>query len=142
MMTTNDIRWLLLLSATALLGACGQPTVVKVTETEYQLKLDQSSVPPGDVTFTVTNSGHEMHELVVFRTQLPADGLPLKTNADNSTQVDEASPQLTHLEPEVEDLLAGGTKSATVKLTEGTYVVICNEPDHYRNGMYARLSVK
>jgi uncharacterized cupredoxin-like copper-binding protein len=140
--TMKNIRGLLLMSATVLLAACGKPQVVKVTETEYELKLDQNTVAPGDVTFTVTNGGHAHHSLVVLKTDLPVDGLPVITNADNTTVVDERSPEVEHLTPEVEDVLGGGTKSATLELTPGKYAVICNEPDHYRNGMYAALSVK
>ncbi len=141
MPTPKTVRGLLCVAAAALLSACGPPPVVKVTEREYGLTLDRGAVPPGDVTFTVTNAGLVPHGLIIFKTELPADGLPVVTQ-DNTTVIDESSPELERLQPEVDTLLGGGTRSITVRLTPGQYAVVCNDPDHYRNGMYAALSAK
>ncbi|HLL55104.1 MAG TPA: hypothetical protein VK447_16225 [Myxococcaceae bacterium] len=141
-MTTTRPLGALPLIAAALLGACGPPQVVKVTEREYELSLDQGAVSPGEVTFTVTNAGRETHDAAVFMTELPADGLPVVTAADNTTRIDVGSSELTRLTPQVEAVLPGGTKSATLKLGPGKYVVVCDAPDHYRSGMHAALSVK
>lgn len=140
-MTRNNIRGPLLVACAALLSACGAQTLT-VTETEYTLTLSQSTARPGDVTFTVANSGHEGHELVLFKTSLAPDQLPLITNTDGTTKVDESSSQLTPITPEVKDISAGTTKSATMHLDAGSYVLICNVPDHYKGGMHAPLTVQ
>jgi uncharacterized cupredoxin-like copper-binding protein len=42
---------------------------------------------------------------------------------------------------EVEDVLPGGSASLTLELEAGTYLIICNLPGHYSNGMVAVFEV-
>ena len=117
-------------------GSCGGDGGIGATEVDYSITLDGSSAPAGDVTFDITNDAEQTHEFVVFKTDLPEDQLP--TNADGD--VDEEGEGVTHID-EVEDITAGSTESLSVTLDAGSYVVLCNLPGHYRQGMHASFTV-
>ncbi len=123
------------LLALPLLAACG-PTKVNVSLTTYAIAVDKDSIPAGDVIFHVTNDATDQkHEFVVVKTDLAADKLPL----DASNNVDEekfTSPG------EVEDVQPGESKDLQLKLDAGHYVLICNTPGHYNQGMRLEFTVK
>lgn len=131
-----------------LVGACGGqaaspiPTTavgpqVRVELGEWYIRPNVPSAPAGAVTFAATILGLESHELVVIKTDLPADGL--KLNASN--QVDEGASGLVLGEIEPEDFGPGKAASSTLTLPSGGYVLFCNEPGHYQKGMHASLQV-
>jgi uncharacterized cupredoxin-like copper-binding protein len=72
----------------------------------------------------------------VFKTDLPPDQLP--TNEDGD--VDEEGEGVEAID-EVEDIAGGSDAELTVNLDAGSYVVICNLPGHYRQGMHAAFTV-
>jgi uncharacterized cupredoxin-like copper-binding protein len=109
---------------------------VGATEKDFSIALDSSSASAGSVTFDVTNQGPSTHEFVVFKTDLAPDALPLT----NDGLVDEKGKGLTAID-EIEDISAGSSQSLTAKLDAGSYVVICNLPGHYQQGMHAPLTV-
>jgi hypothetical protein len=123
-------------------AACGneEGTTVDVTVREFEVIPVPDSAPAGDITFYVTNEGpDDIHELVVFATDLQPDALP--TNPDGS--VDETG-EGVELIGEIEDIPVGQTMSTTLTLDPGSYVLICNIvedlPDgtvesHYQEGM-------
>jgi uncharacterized cupredoxin-like copper-binding protein len=137
---TSHLRKLLVVPAAAALalavGSCGGSGGVGVTEADYTVTLDASSAPAGDVTFDVTNDAEQTHEFVVFKTDLPEDQLPLNADGD----VDEEGEGVTHID-EIGAIDAGATQSLTVTLDAGAYVVICNLPGHYTQGMHASFTV-
>jgi uncharacterized cupredoxin-like copper-binding protein len=108
-----------------------------VTLADYTVTPDESSAPAGDVTFDVTNDAEQTHEFVVFRTDLAEDQLP--TNEDGD--VDEEG-EGVELVDEIEDIEGGSSESLTVNLEAGNYVLICNLPGHYRQGMHASFTVE
>ena len=135
------LRRLLVVPAAAALaftvGSCGgDDGGIGATEADYTVTLDESNAPAGDVTFDVTNDAEQTHEFVVFQTDLAEDQLPTNTDGD----VDEEGEGVTHID-EIEDITAGSTKSLTVTLDAGSYVVLCNLPGHYRQGMHASFTV-
>jgi uncharacterized cupredoxin-like copper-binding protein len=86
----------------------------------------------------LTNSGSVNHELVLFKTNLPANAMPLKADGD----VNEESPLLTNVADSGEPLKAGGTESfKTQPLGPGHHVAVCNLPGHYRLGMKLDVTV-
>jgi uncharacterized cupredoxin-like copper-binding protein len=101
---------------------------VAVTEVEYHI-----TVPPklhaGPHTFVVKNRGTEPHELVVVRTDLAAAALPRA-----GAKVDETSSQLD-VAAHTGALAPGATRSVSVTLKPGHYVVLCDLPSHYGLGM-------
>jgi uncharacterized cupredoxin-like copper-binding protein len=103
---------------------------------QFKIELSPSSVAAGSVTFDVTNKGTVEHEFVVFKTDLAADKLPL---SKDGTEVDEEGTGVTAVD-EIGEFKPGITKSLTVDLPAGHYVVICNVPTHYTKGMRAEFT--
>lgn len=122
--------------ALLLLPACGGNGGIGVTLADYTVTPDESSASAGDVTFDVTNDAEQTHEFVVFKTDLAEDQLP--TNEDGD--VDEEG-EGVELVDEIEDIEGGSSESLTVNLDAGNYVLICNLPGHYRQGMHASFTV-
>ncbi len=99
--------------------------------THMYLRLNQSSVAAGSVTFTITNEGQKKHEFVILGIDTQAADLAVEGDAaEEPNVIDEA-----------EDIEAGDTVSLTVDLVAGHYALICNEPHHYERGMFADLTV-
>ena len=78
-------------------GQAGDSTVkVELGEdgAKFFVKVDRESVPAGKVTFVIDNVGTMHHELAIFKTDLPADKLPLtdegKVDEEKAGQLAEA----------------------------------------------------
>lgn len=110
-------------------------TTVNATLKEWTLSLDKSSAPSGNVTFSATNSGTVDHELLVFKTDLAPDALPLA-----GSSVDEEAYGVTKKD-EIAEFSPGTTKTLTLNLDPGKYVLICNVPGHYQQGLHAAFTV-
>ena len=125
--------------AVLLLAACGGQTAsggsVGVTLTDKGVTLAQTSVNAGAVTFSVKNSGTIEHELVVIKTDVPAD--KIQPDPDEAGKMSEAGSL-----GESGDLTAGEAKDFTLNLTPGKYVLMCNQPGHYMVGMHVAFEVK
>ena len=109
---------------------------VTATEKDFAISVANANAKAGSVTFGVTNSGPSVHEFVVFKSDLAEDKLPMKADG---TAVDEAGAGVTHID-EIENIAKDATKTLTVTLAAGNYVLICNLPGHYKLGMHAKLS--
>lgn len=144
-------RWWLAVSMVVVLGlvaaSCGDDDggdgtaadgTVSATLADYSITLDQNSAPAGDVTFEVTNEAGQIHEFVVLQTDLAADALP----TDDAGDVNEAGDPGIVLVNEIEDIEGGATPTLAVTLDAGSYVLICNLPGHYGQGMFAAFSVE
>jgi uncharacterized cupredoxin-like copper-binding protein len=122
------------------LAACG-PAKVDVALTTYAITPDKSSVNSGQVTFHVHNDATDLtHEFVVFKTDLPADQLPLTSEGI----VDEENSAVDPID-EVEDVAPGESKDLTVTLDPGHYALVCNVDStemHYQHGMHIDFTVK
>ena len=88
----------------------------------------------GSITFTVSNTGTQIHEFVVVKTDLKADALAVVDN-----KIDESV--LTPVD-EIEDIAVGANPRLTVDLAAGHYVLLCNIESHYEQGMRADFDVK
>lgn len=108
---------------------------VGTTLTDTSVSVSTSSAPAGTITFDARNDGTTTHELYVFRTDLAADALPIEDET-----VSEAADGVEFI-AEVEDIAPGTAKPLTVDLRAGTYVVLCNIPGHYADGMRAAFEV-
>jgi uncharacterized cupredoxin-like copper-binding protein len=119
------------------LAACsGGDGGVAATEQDFTITLEDTELPAGETTFDISNEAEQTHEFVVIKTDLAADQLP----TDDSGDVDENGEGIEPVD-EVEDIAAGSTESLTVNLDPGNYVVICNLPGHYRQGMHQAFTV-
>jgi uncharacterized cupredoxin-like copper-binding protein len=146
-----------LLTAGALLAGCGGSGGGTTTQAQtpssgvasgktLQIIMDDYTFSPSDaaakaasVTISAPNNGQVVHELVLAKTDADPGALP--TTADG--EVDEAKLEARGEDAgEIADVEAGDTKEGTFKLTPGRYVMFCNIPGHYAQGMYGTLTVK
>jgi uncharacterized cupredoxin-like copper-binding protein len=97
---------------------------------EWSVTVDKKTVPAGKVTFDVANKGKVPHELVVVRTDKPADALGKGRQVSEDGAVGE-----------VEDVDPGASKDGSFDLKPGHYALICNIPGHYSSGMHADFTV-
>jgi uncharacterized cupredoxin-like copper-binding protein len=133
---------LLLLALMGMLAGCGGSSgkKVNVSVVDFKILPDATSVSSGKVNFKVTNNGTFLHEFVVDRAESAAS-LPLKADGEvNEDSISDAD----HL-GEVEDIDPGKSKTLTVTLTPGKYVLFCNRVDgtniHFKNGMHVDFTV-
>ena len=116
-------------------GATG--TSVSVDLTDMAIAPDTTSVSAGSVTFDAHNSGPSTHELVVVKTDLAADALP----ESEEGRVDEEGEGVEFI-GEIEEFASGLDESGTYDLAAGSYVLFCNLPGHYLQGMTIGFTVE
>jgi uncharacterized cupredoxin-like copper-binding protein len=128
-------------AALGLLAACsGGGNAVNVTEKDFQVSVDKASMGAGEITFKVHNDGPSTHEFVIFKSDLAPDQLPMTQDENGSPIVDEAGQGVEHVD-EIEDITSGSDQELKVNLAAGKYVLICNLPAHYQQGMHAAFTV-
>jgi uncharacterized cupredoxin-like copper-binding protein len=125
-------------SAAACGSAASSPSAasdgsIAVELSEWKVVPAQATSAAGSITFAIANTGTQLHEFVVVKTDMKADSLPVVDN-----KIDEST--LTPVD-EVEDIAAGATPSLTVDLDAGHYVLLCNIETHYGQGMHADFDV-
>jgi len=89
--------------------------VVVIEAREYQFTPSTISVPAGGVTFSIRNAGSQEHEFEIFKGDQAVD--------------------------EVQAILPGLTKEATVTLAAGDYTFVCKLNGHDQLGMKGTLTV-
>lgn len=129
-----------LVAGLLLAPACWAMTVVHVQEAEgpsqYTIHMDKTKIAAGKVKFIVNNDSKTLvHEFVVVRSKLAPGKLPY----DNSN--DRVAEEKLDGVGEVDDLKPGNSGSNVLTLTPGHYDVFCNEPGHYKAGMYSQFTV-
>lgn len=116
---------------------------VDVVLREWAVEPKVTSVKAGEVYFLADNRGpSDAHELVIVKTDLAADKLPVEKG-----KVPESKVQVID---EIEAFAPKSQASKTVKLAAGNYVLFCNivETDggktesHYDQGMRAAFRVE
>lgn len=112
------------------------PSTVRATLSDFSIRLQPSTVGPGEVTIGITNRGPSEHEFVVIATtdDVAADALPIEGDVVNEDGLE--------IVDEVEGIDPGGDEELTLDLDPGRYIVICNIEGHYRAGMHALLTVR
>jgi len=123
--------------AAALVVSCSAAAkggTVNATLTEMKIVLDRTSIPAGPITFVVKNNGTMEHELVVIQTDLAEDKLP--PDVEEPGKVDE-----TGNVGETGEVKPGESKSFTITIPAGHYVIMCNEVGHYAAGMHLTFTV-
>lgn len=103
-----------------------------VKATEYAFSPTAITADAGKLELTLDNAGAIEHEVVVLKTDEPADGL--KGSGGRVSEDDSVG--------EVSETPAGAKKSTTLDLKPGRYVLVCNIPGHYMSGMRATLTVR
>lgn len=117
---------------------------VVVSLTEWAVTPDKATVNAGPVSFNITNDGPiDVHEFVVFKTDLAFDNLPLDVDGN----VDENGAGIM-LIGEIENIAVGESAQVTFDLAPGNYVLVCNIWDageaeaHYAEGMRVAFTVQ
>lgn len=105
-----------------------------VTLSEWRIKAESTHVNAGEVTFNVRNEGAAPHELVVVRTNLSANKLPV---ASGFVDEEQAVPV-----GRTANVNNGKSETLILPVTPGTYVLFCNIHAHYGQGMSMALMVK
>jgi len=105
-----------------------------------------ATVPAGNVTFVVKNTGTIDHEMVVLKTDTPYDKLPIADGGDPpapvKTGADKVSEDANIGETGDPNLKPGTTRTFTIKdMKAGKYVLVCNIAKHYGMGMRAAFTV-
>jgi uncharacterized cupredoxin-like copper-binding protein len=118
-------------------AASAGPTAVNVVGGEkpdgkYYLTVTPGSVKAGKTTITFKNVGTKVHEVVVLKTDTPAGNL--KVGANHEVSEDASVGEDSETDP-------GKTKTTTIDLQPGSYVLVCNIERHYEKGMYGALTV-
>lgn len=100
------------------------------------IRIDQSSIKAGTVSFDVTNwSRSFVHEMLIVAVDNPNAPLPY-----NYAEAKVAEDQVKVL-AEVADLQPNASGIAEVSLIPGSYLLICNVAGHYAAGMAWQLQV-
>ncbi len=113
-------------------------STVEIVLAEWAVKLRAGTVAAGEVTFKVSNAGTVPHELVIVRTNLATEALPVSRPVASGT-VDKS---LVAVVGRVDRVGSGGeTREGTFALATGSYVLICDMPAHYELGMRVAFRV-
>lgn len=113
-----------------------KPGTVTVTMKEFTITPSAPSAPAGKVTFAVSNSGQIPHEFVVVSTTKKAGEL-----AEGASSTGGEASEKGKVD-ELGDLTPGASKSLTVSLKPGHYVLLCNLPGHYAAGQHTDFTVR
>jgi len=123
-------------AAAATNGGAGATLTIKMGDFYFSPK--NATAKAGLTTIEAPNEGTMEHELVLFKTNMDPAKLPTEANGDvDEEKVDEVAEEAG----EIADVEPGETKSEKFKLTPGKYVMFCNIPGHYAQGMYGTLTV-
>lgn len=121
-------------------GTTGAAVAVSVGDTDTShmfMHVSKASVAAGPVTFSVTNDGVKKHEFVVLATDLMAKKLPYSKADDEVAE----EGQGVESPGEIGELMPGETKTLTLDMAAGHYVLVCNIAGHWRMGMYSDFQV-
>jgi uncharacterized cupredoxin-like copper-binding protein len=128
-------------AAPTLVFAAGTVINVKLQDTttdshipDMRIVLDHSTVTAGPVTIRAANESKRLgHEVLVFHDT--SDPLPYNEVAGRLIEK-----QMSSL-GEIADLDPGEAREKTFDLSPGTYLLLCNQANHLKSGMFARLKV-
>ena len=112
-------------------SSAGQRVAAELTE--WSIEAAPASAKAGTVQFEAANAGEAPHELVILRTETRADALKVegaeaKEEGENVADEDVAIDSKHVFE--------------VADMKPGHYILLCNLPGHYQQGMYADFEVK
>lgn len=123
---------------------------ISVNLNEWKIVSSNDSIPAGDVTLNIKNSGKEVHEILVLKLKSNTPPGKLPTDADGA--LDESNFEKVGVKiDEVEDIQPNSAKTLKVSLAPGRYAIVCNRVDketdgsteaHYMKGMSIALNVQ
>jgi uncharacterized cupredoxin-like copper-binding protein len=97
---------------------------------DMRITVDQDSIKAGRVIFQAVNRSHTLvHEVIVV--PAPAKGAALPYSDKKARVIESRIRSLG----EIADLKPGASGKLTLNLKPGHYLLICNEPGHFKAGM-------
>ena len=101
------------------------------------IKTDTPMVKAGRVTLQAVNKSNEVvHEVLVVPAPSGGKELPYDTKKDTVIE------KRVHSLGEISDLRPGAHGKLTLNLKPGTYLLLCNQPGHFKAGMSTSLVVE
>jgi uncharacterized cupredoxin-like copper-binding protein len=101
------------------------------------IKTDTMKVKAGRVTLEAVNRSKDLvHEVLVV--PAPTDGKELPYDIKTNTIIEKR----VHSLGEISELKPGARGKLTLNLKPGTYLLLCNQPGHYKAGMSTKLVVE
>src|SRR5512143_849409 len=105
--------------------------------TSMMLKIDPITVKAGKVTFEAVNQSRDLvHEVLVVSALAEGNEMPYDKAKDIVIE------KRVHPLGEISDLRPGTRGKLTLNLKPGVYLLLCNEPGHYKSGMWNKLVVE
>ena len=130
----RSLAIVLLLTAASCGGSnSGSGGDVAVMLKDFSITAEPATFASGDITYAIDNQGPSVHEFVIIRSDDAPDQLPVENGLIPEDQVDVVD--------EAEDIPPGTNTTLTVNLATGSYVLVCNLPSHYEQGMHAAFTV-
>jgi uncharacterized cupredoxin-like copper-binding protein len=126
----------------AMAAACSAPVPeadlskgqIRADMREYAMGLTSTEVRAGTVTLIARNAGSTIHDLVLLKTDVAVDKLPVDGQTQKAKE-DGRIDAVTQISP-------GKSSNLRIELPAGAYVVLCNVPTHYQLGMRSALTVR
>ncbi len=106
-----------------------------ISLTEWKVTVT-GSIKAGKTDLTIKDVGVAEHELLVFQ----SDKAPSAYPTDSAGDIIEDGAGVTLLS-DGENIAPGGTQTRSVDLAPGTYLFVCNIPGHFKQGMFAVVTV-
>ena len=107
---------------------------INATVKDFAIAIDPTEIAGGEVTFSISNEGPGAHEFVVIETDDAPGDLPVEDG--------EVTEDGLNVIGEAEDIAPSTSADPlTLTLPAGDYVIICNLPGHYQQGMNVGLKV-
>jgi uncharacterized cupredoxin-like copper-binding protein len=121
--------------ATQSLGIKLQDSTTDPSIARMRIVLDHETIGPGRVTFQAENQSKSLvHEVIIARDN-GTENLPFDAKHDRVIE------NRVRRLGEIPELAPGKTGKLTLNLGAGTYLLFCNQPGHYKDGMIAKLVV-
>ena len=112
-------------------------TLADTSSTQMSITLSQDYAPAGKVTFLITNAGTMGHELVVLKTDQPADSFKITGFEGEPDRFNEDAKGLTNVgETGDPAMKPGASMMLTIDMAQGHYAIVCNLNGHYAAGMH------
>jgi len=114
-----------------------QDASVDPSKSGMAIKLDTANLKAGRVTFDAVNLSKDLVHEVLVVPALP-EGKELPYDVKTNTVVEKR----VHSLGEISELKPGARGKLTLTLKPGAYLLLCNQPGHYRSGMSTKVVVE
>ena len=110
-------------------------TGATVSLTEWKVVIG-GTIKSGKTDLAITNVGVVAHELLVFKSDRAPSAYP--TDAAGDIKEEGAGVKMVS---DGDNIDPGGSQARAVTLAPGKYLFVCNIPGHFKQGMFAVVTV-